>query len=172
MNARDENIFDIFQISIDVKNIVLEIIKFDKEINDKEDDERIVTVIQSLVSYDKLLLHRLEESARRMSDMLEFLQFLAESQLFIITDKILILMLLCESLWLDFHVIIELSIDISKTYWIEWEKLMSYCVWYIHSCNNIFFHFDIINKVLILMLFDESLWLDFHVVIKLSIDIS
>ncbi len=98
MNVRDENIFDIFQISIDVKNIVLEIIKFDKEMNDKEDDERIVTVIQSLVSYDKLLLHRLEESARRMSDMLEFLQFLAESQLFIITDKILILMLLCESL--------------------------------------------------------------------------
>lgn len=98
MNIKDENIFDVFQINIDVKSIVLEVIKFNKEMNDREDDERIVAIVQSIVSYDKLLLHHLEEDARRMNDMLKFLKFLAESQLFIIIDRILILMLLCESL--------------------------------------------------------------------------
>jgi len=73
MNVRDENIFDVFQINIDVKSIILEVIKFDKEMNDKENDKKIVAVIQSIVFCDKLLLHRLEENARKMNDMLEFL---------------------------------------------------------------------------------------------------
>jgi len=73
MNTRDENIFDVFQISIDVKSIVFEVIKLDKEMINRRDDERIVAVIQSIVSYDKLLLHCLEENARRVNNMLEFL---------------------------------------------------------------------------------------------------
>jgi len=73
INTRDENIFDVFQISIDVKSIVFKVIKLDKEMINRRDDERIVAVIQSIVSYDKLLLHRLEENARRVNNMLEFL---------------------------------------------------------------------------------------------------
>lgn len=38
MNARGENIFDVFQIRIDVKSVVLEVVKFDKGVSDRGDD--------------------------------------------------------------------------------------------------------------------------------------
>jgi hypothetical protein len=73
LNAKDENIFDVFQISIDVQSIILEIIKFDKEMSDEENDERIVAIIQNIVFYNEFFLYDLEENARKMSDSLKLL---------------------------------------------------------------------------------------------------
>jgi len=98
MNARGENIFDVFQIRIDVKSVVLEVVKFDKGVSDRGDDGGVVAVVQGIVPRGKLLLHRLGGGARRVGDMLVFLRFLAGSQLPITTGRVLILALLGESL--------------------------------------------------------------------------